>query len=174
MLGPMSMATLTSWATSSRMARRRAVRFPRTHGDRPITNSPTIIGCWVPPHKWAVGTSFEWEFEFPMTTNLFYELKPEPKRKTRKPANPKPKSTRATETSKPAAGQATKPKASKKPQRARLTLEERQERARARAAETRSKLKDASLCRDCRQPAIPGQTRCSDCAEKNRESRGPR
>ena len=48
-----------------------------------------------PPHKWAVGTTFEWEFEFPMSTNSAYELKPEPKRKTRKRANPKPAPTRA-------------------------------------------------------------------------------
>ena len=116
---------------------------------------------------------FEWEFEFPMTTNPFYELKPEPKRKTRKPANPKPKSTRAPKTSKPAAAQTTKPRASKKPKRVRLTPEERQERARERAVETRSKLKDAGLCKDCRQPAIPGQTRCPDCAENHRQSRRP-
>ena len=25
------------------------------------------------PHKWAVGTTFEWEFDFPVTTNPAYE-----------------------------------------------------------------------------------------------------
>ena len=50
----------------------------------------------VAPHKWAVGTTFEWGFEFPITTNPFYELNPEPKRKAKTPANPKAKSTRGT------------------------------------------------------------------------------
>ena len=124
----------------------------------------------VPPHKWAVGTTFEWEFEFPMHTNPFYEAEPEPK----KLANPKAKSTGAPNTSKPAATKPAKPKPPKKPKRTRLTVEERQERARARAVETRSKLKESGLCRDCRQPAIPGQTRCTNCAEQHRKSRGPR
>ena len=43
-----------------------------------------------------------------------------------------------------------------------------------RAAENRSKLKEAGLCKDCRQPAIPGQTRCPSCAGNHRQSRRPR
>ena len=35
------------------------------------------------PHKWAVGTTFEWEFDSPITTNPAYEAKPAPKRKTK-------------------------------------------------------------------------------------------
>ena len=31
------------------------------------------------PHKWAVGTTFEWEFDFPMTTNPAYQPKPKSK-----------------------------------------------------------------------------------------------
>ena len=115
-----------------------------------------MVFLLVLPHKWAVGTSFEWEFEFPMAPTRFYELKPEPKGKTKKPAKPKAKSTRAPETPKPATA---KPKAAKKPKRVRLTTEERKERGRARAAENRLKLIESGLCRDCRQPAITGQTR---------------
>ena len=109
-----------------------------------------------------------------MATNPFYELKPEPKGKTKKPAKPKAKSTRAPETPKPPTAKTAKPKAAEEPKRVRLTAEERKERARTRAAENRSKLKDAGLCKDCRQPAIHGQTRCTDCAENHRKSRGPR
>ena len=109
-----------------------------------------------------------------MPTNPFYETEPETKPKTKKPANPKEKSTRAPNTSKPAAAKLAKPKATKKPKRVRLTVAERQERARARAAENRTKLKDAGLCRDCWKTAIPGQTRCPDCAEQHRQSRQPR
>ena len=101
-----------------------------------------------------------------MATNRFYELKPEPKGKTKKPAKPKAKSTRAPETPKPATA---KPKTAKKPKRVRLTTEERKERGRARAAENRLKLIESGLCRDCRQPAITGQTRCPECADRHRQ-----
>ena len=125
------------------------------------------------PHKWAVGTTFEWEFDFPVHPNPAYDHEPEPKGKKRQPAKPPAPRTPARKVSKPATI-AAKPKASEKPKRVRLTPEERRERARARAVEKRSKLKEQGLCRDCQQPAIPGQTRCPDCAEKHRRLRGPR
>ena len=112
------------------------------------------------PHKWAVGTTFEWEFDFPITTNPAYEAKPAPKRKTRTSANPKAVSSRDRKTSKPATVQTAKPKASSKPKRVRLTPDEQRERARARAVENRRKLKELSICKDCRKPAAPGQVRC--------------
>ena len=37
--------------------------------------------------------------------------------------------------------------------------------------ERRQKAKEASKCRDCSKPAIPGQTRCEACAESHRQSR---
>ena len=50
------------------------------------------------PHKWAVGTTFEWEFEFPITTNSAYGPKSASKRKAKKPANPKATPDRARKT----------------------------------------------------------------------------
>ena len=120
------------------------------------------------PHKWAVGTTFEWEFDFPITTNPAYEAKPAPKRKTRTSANPNAVSSRACKTSKPATVQTAKPK------RVRLTPDEQRERTRARAVENRRKLKELSICKDCRKPAAPGQVRCSSCADKHRKSWKPR
>ena len=146
--------------------------FPRTRGDRPHVRISKSQYVAVPPHKWAVGTTFEWEFDFPVHPNSAYDHEPEPKRKKKKPAKPDAARTPARKVSKPATA-AAKPKASKNPKRVRITPEERQERCRARAVETRSKLKDAGLCKDCRQPAIPGQTRCPDCAEKHRKTRRP-
>ena len=35
----------------------------------------------------------------------------------------------------------------------------------------RQELKAAGLCRDCREQAIPNQTRCEGCAEKHRVER---
>ena len=124
------------------------------------------------PHKWAVGTTFEWEFDFPVHPNSAYDHEPEPKRTKKQPATPAAARAPARKVAKPATTVA-KPKASEKPKRVRLTPEERQERGRARAVEKRSKLKAAGLCKDCRQPAIPGQTRCSSCADKHRRSRQP-
>ncbi len=45
------------------------------------------------------------------------------------------------------------------------------EHARLQAQEQRRQTKAAGLCRDCHQPAIPDQTRCSVCAEKHRQHR---
>ena len=135
-------------------------RLPRPRGDRPRPTAASSCFCRVAPHKWAVGTTFEWEFDFPITTNPAYEAKPAPKRKTRTSANPKAISSRDRKTSKPATIQTAKPKASSKPKRVRLTPDEQRERARARAVENRRKLKELSICKDCRKPAAPGQVRC--------------
>ena len=148
-------------------------RFPRTRGDRPWSATCGLAASRVPPHKWAVGTTFEWEFDFPVNPNSAYDREPEPKRKTSRSGKTAAARTPGRKVSKPTTT-AAKPKASKKSKRVRLTPEERQERGRARAVEKRSKLKEQGLCRDCRQPAIPGQTRCPSCAAKHRQSRQPR
>ena len=146
------------------------------HGTRYLTASPSppSLPCPAGPHKWAVGTTFEWEFDFPITTNPAYEAKPAPKRKTRTSANPKAASARSPNTSKPATVHTARPKASEKPKRVHLTPDERRERARARAVENRRKLKELSICKDCRKPVVPGQVRCSSCADKHRKSWKPR
>ena len=75
---------------------------------RTRTPAPPAPGANEPTHsapssivKWAVGTTFEWEFDFPMPTNPFYEPKP----KTRKPANPHAARTQACKAPKPATAQ---------------------------------------------------------------------
>ena len=112
----------------------------------------------VPPHKWAVGTTFGWEFDFPITTNSAYELKPEPERKTRKPAKPKATPTCAPKTPKPATAKTANPKPAKKPKLVHLTAEERKKRVRARAVERRRKLKEqasASIADNLPYPGKP-------------------
>ena len=59
---------------------------PRTRGDTPVANSPITTPIMSAPHKWAVGTTFEWEFDSPMLTNSAYQPEPEAQRKTKKPA----------------------------------------------------------------------------------------
>ena len=97
------------------------------------------------------------------------DISPPPKKKKTKPARKAPK-----------------PKVTKPPkQRVRITPEERAQRRRA-YDQTKSKLphrreqrrvhareghrqaKELGLCRTCRSPAIPGQTRCQDCTRKRR------
>ena len=47
----------------------------------------------------------------------------------------------------------------------------RQGRERVLKAENRRRRKALGLCKDCRNKAIPGQSRCPDCVEKNRQRR---
>ena len=119
----------------------RVAGSPRTRGDRPYGSMPDDAPAMVPPHKWAVGTTFEWEFTFPMPTNPFYEPKP----KTRKTGKAKATRNPARKAPNPETD-AAKPKTSKKPKRVPLTPEERRERTRARAAEDRRNMKKSGLC----------------------------
>ena len=102
-----------------------------------------------------------------MPVNSVYQPKPEPKHKAKKTRKAAKARTSTRRVAKPATTRTAKPRASKKPKKVRLTPEERE----ARAAENRRKLKVLGLCKDCPQHAIPGQTRCTDCAEKHRQSR---
>ncbi len=56
------------------------------------------------------------------------------------------------------------PRSQRKP---RLTPGERKERRRTRAVRHRQVCKAQGLCRDCTQPTILGQTRCTTCAENH-------
>ena len=96
-----------------------------------------------------------------MPVNSAYQLKPEPKRRAKKTRNAGKSPTSARSGSKPATALTAKLKGSNNPKKVRLTPEERK----ARAAEKRQELKALGLCKNCRQRAIPGQTRCIDCAE---------
>ena len=57
------------------------------------------------------------------------------------------------------------------PKRTPLTPEARRERTRTRDKEKREIAKSLGICRDCGEPAILGQTRCEQCAERHRISR---
>ena len=66
-----------------------------------------------------------------------------------------------------------KPKAPKdpKPKRTPLTPEAKKERRRTGFKKRLEEAKSLDLCRDCREPAIEGQTRCEKCAERHRVRR---
>ena len=68
------------------------------------------------------------------------------------------------------AEKSTPPKESR-PKRTPQTLQQKRQRERDRWKERYQKAKSLGICRNCDQPAIPGQTRCADCAEKHRVSR---
>ena len=48
-----------------------------------------------------------------------------------------------------------------------LTDEQKRELRRVRAAEERQRRKELGICRDCKNLAVTGKTRCPDCAEKH-------
>ena len=48
-----------------------------------------------------------------------------------------------------------------------LTDEQKRQLRRVRTAEERQRRKELGLCRDCNNLAVPGKTRCPDCAEKH-------
>ena len=48
-----------------------------------------------------------------------------------------------------------------------LTDDQKRELRRVRAAEERQRRKELGICRDCKNLAVPGKTRCPDCAEKH-------
>ncbi len=49
-----------------------------------------------------------------------------------------------------------------------LTDDQKRELRRVRAAEERQRRKELGLCRDCKNLAVPGKTRCPDCAKKHK------
>ena len=66
-----------------------------------------------------------------------------------------------------------KPKTPKdpKPKRIPLTPEDRKERRRVSFKKRLEEAKSLGLCSRCREPAIEGQTRCQECAERHRVRR---
>ena len=56
-------------------------------------------------------------------------------------------------------------------EQARNKLPHRREQHRVEAKERHRQAKELGLCRTCRSPAMPGQTRCQDCIEKRRLQR---
>jgi len=88
--------------------------------------------------------------------------------------NNKPRVRKASkQTVKKGSGTVKRKNATRAP-KPKLTDEQRRELRRVRAAEERQRRKELGLCRDCPNVAVEGQTRCSDCAEKHRQSRKPR
>ena len=136
----MSMATSTSWATAPRMALRRAVRFP--------------------PHTWAVGSTFEYEFDFTVVTHQLYgSAKPSESKKRRTPSTSRPAEAEPVPEPKRLALPKTKG--------IKLTPEQRKEWDRANRAALRQRRKELGICPDCKNLALPGKTRCPDRAEKH-------
>ena len=117
------------------------------------------------------GHTFEYKFDLDMPVNPHYVTKPA--------AKPKAKRSRKTSTKPepspvPAKAENAKPPKTYKagiPKRARLTPLERKERKRTLAAQRRQNRKKQGICIDCPNQAVAGQTRCPDCADKNRNRR---
>ena len=126
-------------------------------------------GCAVvPPHKWVGGHTFEYEFDLDMPVNPHYMTKPAAKPKTKRSRKTSAKPEPAPAPAKPVSTKASK---ASWPKRARLTPVESKERKRTLKSQRRQNRKEQGLCIDCPNKAVEGQTRCPDCAEKNRNRR---
>ena len=62
---------------------------------------------------------------------------------------------------------ASKRKSATRALKLKLTNEQKRELRRVRAAEERQRRKELGLCRDCKNFAGDGKTRCPDCAKKH-------
>ena len=112
------------------------------------------------------GHTFEYEFDLEMPVNPHYQAEPTSKAKPVKSRTTLPTLEPAPSVTKPSKAGKTK-----KPKRARLTPEELKERRRQRAVKRRQNRKERGICIDCPNRAVEGQTRCTDCVEKRRNSR---
>ena len=61
----------------------------------------------------------------------------------------------------------TKRKSTVRAPKPKFTDGQQRELKRGRSAEERQRRKELGLCRDCKNLAVPGKTRCPDCAEKH-------
>ena len=129
------------------------------------------------PHGWAIGHTFEYTSDLPKPDNAGNRSTKAKQKPSRKPQR-KNTSKSTQKAGKPAhcpepTPAETEAKREKRLEhdRRRNQSEERREYNRSYAQEQRRIAKEASKCRDCSKPAIPGQTRCPTCAERHRQSR---
>ena len=113
-------------------------------------------GCYVNPHTWAVGGTFEFTFILPKPANA---------------GNTRPRKRRAAKPGRKARAGSASRKSTTKPTRPQLTEEEKRELSRVHARENRERRKKLGLCKDCPNKVNQGQTRCTDCAQKHNKAR---
>ena len=144
-------------------------RGPPVRNRRGPVGTPAFPRC-VSPHGRVEGRTWELSFDLPWPKNGGSSPKKKPVRarcpkrttvKTAKKANPKRRQ-------KPTPTPVDRTQSRQEYERERRQTPERREYCRLKAQEHRQKAKEAGLCRGCPSPAIPGQTRCETCAEKNR------
>ena len=104
------------------------------------------------PHTRTIGSTLHHVFVLPMPANAGNTKSPT-RKVSKRTANKGPGTIKRK-----SAIRAPKPK---------LTDEQKRELRRVRAAEERQRRKELGLCKDCKNLAIPGKTRCPDCAQKH-------
>ena len=114
----------------------------------------------LPPAQCSKRITFQHTFPLPRKP----QSTPRPPKRAGKKKKPKPAS-RADNTKKPA------PPKDPIPKRIPLTPEAKKERQQAQRRKRYNDAKALGVCRHCSKPAIKGQTRCQQCAERHRVSR---
>ena len=128
-----------------------------------------LLADSIPPQSRVVGGTFEFSFTLPKAAN-----RSNPNGRKNKAENGgHQKATHAAKGENacptPPATDSTALKTPSKPRASLPALEMRQERELPLRAENRKHRKALGLCKDCSNKAIPGQSRCPDCAGKNRQ-----
>ena len=171
--------------------------LPRRCGDVPICRTlscptgvvaPQVRGCpastaWgrrssrCCPAGAGMRTAERQHHTFQHTIDLRKPKSRKSKVKTTRTSQPKPRARKQPKPSPKTVSQRTPLSPEEKALRqkaydaARSNTPERREQKRLRAQEQRRQAGELGLCRDCPNPAKPGQTRCETCAEKHRASR---
>ena len=136
--------------------------------DRSMVHWKSCLSAWCTPALYSKRIIFQHTFPLPRESSP--RTKPT-KGTAKKPRKAKPKG----ETEKPLTPKRLSQQRPKKDRREydqkRNQLPERREQHRLLAQDKRRKALALGLCRSCKNPSIPGQTRCPTCAEKHRLSR---
>ena len=117
-----------------------------------------------PPPSYPAQCSKRITFQHTFSLSRKPQSTPRPPKRAGKKKKPKPAS-RANNTKKPA------PPKDPIPKRIPLTPEAKKERQQAQWKQRYNDAKALGVCRHCSKPAIKGQTRCQQCAERHRVSR---
>ena len=149
-----------------------------------MTSSPIGLASAVAPPGRVIGATFTLRVPLPSRFNGKYDpasrpsstpilLKPEDRRRFTKPAKTKPMSEPKHRPPKKVSPPRIKkiPEEQREHEGPKQLQPEHREASRQTAKDWRERAKELGLCRDCREQAIPKQTRCEACAEKHRVSR---
>ena len=147
---------------------------PRADGSLPVPTTLRPTPTPAAPPSWVVGYTFELSVSLPGPANKGGGS-PKRKQKTGTGKTLNKATAKARKPKQPTVPDPLQEEATRQKQveydRRRNKSPERKEQHRRYAQEQRQQAKELGKCRNCTEPAIPGQTRCTRCAAAHRQSR---